>query len=82
MEELGLDIPFKFIFKMTPEEKNDKAFHSVFLGHYDGRIDYNEEVAEVRWFEINELKKMIKDDPRMFTPQFLVGINKYFSADT
>ncbi len=31
-EELGVDLNFEFIFKMAPEEKNDKAYHSVFIG--------------------------------------------------
>jgi len=79
MEELGIEIEFRFLFKMKPEDKNDKAFHSVFLGSYDGIINYNEEVAEIKWFYIDELMEMINNKPEAFTPQLLVGLKKYFS---
>jgi len=79
-EEIGINLNFNFLFKMSPNEKNDKAYHSVFIGKTSEELILDkEEVESVEWISVDKLKTRISSEPNNFTPQLLVGLKKYFN---
>ena len=79
-EEIGISIPVKFLFKSSFFDKQDKAFHAVFVGKTDQEIKPDKrEMSEVKWIKADELKKDIKEHPEQYTPPFVAGMKKYFA---
>jgi isopentenyldiphosphate isomerase len=58
----------------VPERKLiDREFSELYRADYDGKIKFDkEEVAEARFFDPEEIKKMIRKNPGQFTPWFLI----------
>ena len=49
-------------------------FDQVFLGDYDGKILPDpEEIAQVRWIELEELKRELTECPEQFSSWFLIA---------
>jgi isopentenyldiphosphate isomerase len=81
-EELGKELPFSFLFKILPSEKNDKAFHSIFKAVSNEPIIYKSDETEYfQWYSLAEIEKDIEQNPQNYTPQLLIGLNKYFNLN-
>jgi isopentenyl-diphosphate delta-isomerase type 1 len=71
-EELGIknvDIKPVLHFRM-PYGPKDYHVCKLFECVYDGKAKPNEEVTEVKFFNMDDLKREIKERPEMFTPWF------------
>jgi isopentenyl-diphosphate delta-isomerase len=84
-EELGVVVNLKFIGKFSSEDMIDNKDIREFNAIYEGTIDSSlqlvlqkSEVSEVKWFELNELKKEMQDAPDSFTPGFRETIARYY----
>ena len=71
-EELGIDCSlnevFSFVYRTVFENGlTEYEYDHVFVGKYSGTINTNyEEASEVKWFEIEELKKLRQSNPEFF----------------
>jgi isopentenyl-diphosphate delta-isomerase len=79
-EELGIDVqpvrirgPFLYKHDVPERKLIDREFSELYRADYDGKIKFDkEEVAEARFFDPEEIKKMIRKNPGQFTPWFLI----------
>ena len=78
-EEIGIGVKCKFLFKLKPSEKKDKAYHSVFIAKTNQQLNLDyEEIESVEWISMEKLKEEFSNNPKKFTPQLLVGLKKFF----
>lgn len=84
-EEIGLkDIKLKEIAHYYSEEQYKGSVLKRFNKLYQGKINFTpknlseDEVAEVRWFDINDIKKLVKSNSDNFTPGLIEVIKKYY----
>ena len=74
-EELGITCGLKFIGKVFNEfEENGismRYFTGIFIGHYDGEVNLNEELVESCRLTVKEIEDMIKENEELFTPGFI-----------
>lgn len=79
LEELGFDCElsemFSFIYRTVFENKLiEYELDHVFAGEYCGEININhEEVSEMRWVEIGELKDEMMNSPERFSSWFIIA---------
>jgi len=80
-EELGIKNPsIKPVlhFRM-PYGPNDYHICKLFKCVYDEEIKPNEEISEIKFFEMNELKRLINENLKMFTPWFVEMLKWHFN---
>jgi isopentenyldiphosphate isomerase len=53
---------------------------------YEGKIDSSSvlklqvsEVSDTKWYEVGELKQLMRDDPDSFTPGFIELITRFYN---
>ena len=78
-EELGINCRlnevFSFVYRTVFENGlTEYEFDHVFVGEYNGifSVNYNE-ASEVKWFEFEELKKMMQNSPGLFSSWFIIA---------
>lgn len=90
MEELGfstsLEKVFDFLYKAGLDNGlTEHEFDHVFVGEYNGAINFNtEEVANVSFQKMNEIKSSLQEDPSRFTAWFhhaFPGIEKWWELN-
>jgi isopentenyl-diphosphate delta-isomerase len=59
----------------------DYHIEKLFTCTYDGEIKPNEEVSEIKFFIIEDLMKIIKEKPDMFTPWLIDLLKWYLKMD-
>ena len=75
-EEMGFVCDLKHLFSFEYKADFDKKYGEweldhVFVGSYDGKINPNkEEVENMKFVDINELKKDVKKNPGKYSPWF------------
>jgi len=82
-EELGInniDIKPVLHFRM-PYGSQDYHVCKLFKCIYNREIKPNEEVSEIKFFDMEELKIIINENPRMLTPWFVEMLKWYFKMD-
>lgn len=78
-EELGIDCSltevFSFVYRTVFENGlTEYEYDHVFVGEYNGTVSINyEEASEVRWFEFEELKRMMQNNPELFSSWFIIA---------
>lgn len=78
-EELGISIHTKRLFTYPFFDTYDKAWRCVFVGISDDEIKPDErEISEIKWIDVDELRKDIIKNPDIYTPPFIEGMKKYF----
>lgn len=84
-EEIGLETDLKFIGKFATQDKFGSNTICEFNAIYEGRVNSSvklklqeSEVSEIKWFELDELKSLIKNDPDKFTLGFKEAIKRYY----
>ena len=83
-EELGFDCKlterFCFIYKARLDHGLiEHEFDHVLTGNHDGEIVPNgDEVSEILWITIDDLKSEMRRHPNDFTEWFKTGISKFF----
>ena len=81
-EECGFDTDLKEVFSFLYEAHFDnglteKELDHVFVGQYDGDADPNpEEIDELKWISIEELRKDVEDNPDKYAPWFRIILQK------
>ncbi len=83
LEEIGISVPFRKLFKIPCIFQNKGAFHTVFSGRCSEKTASliqpdPEEASYVEWIEIEELYDKIKVEPDKYTPSLQTGIIKIF----
>jgi isopentenyl-diphosphate delta-isomerase type 1 len=81
-EELGIknvDIKPVLHFRM-PYGPKDYHVCKLFTIIYDNEIKPNEEISEIKFFKMDDLKRLINEKPEMFTPWFAEIIKWYYKA--
>ena len=66
---------FSFVYRTVFENGlTEYEFDHVFVGEYNGifSVNYNE-ASEVKWFEFEELKKMMQNSPGLFSSWFIIA---------
>lgn len=81
-EELGFQTPvekiFDFVYKAELENGlTEYEFDHVFAGQFDGQIIYNkEEVMDIKFLPVAEIKASLKKDPQQYTAWFQIAFPK------
>ncbi|KKG13333.1 MULTISPECIES: Nudix hydrolase [Methanosarcina] len=83
LEELGISVPFRRLFKIPCIRENKGAYHTIFSGRCSEEaaslIRYDpEEATSVEWVELEELHRAVKAEPGNYTPALREGIIKIF----
>lgn len=82
-EELGiqgtkLEESVKFYTDKTDDTKIEKRFNTLYLGNYDGEINFNpEEISEIQWITLDKLANWMEEQPEDFTQGFIKTFNLY-----
>jgi isopentenyl-diphosphate Delta-isomerase len=82
-EEVGFDCELRefshFIYKAALDRGlTEHEFDHLFVGKYDGKVNFNpDEVSEVAWKSIDDIKKEIQKCPKDFTEWFKIAFEKY-----
>lgn len=82
-EELGIknvNIKPLLHFRM-PYGTKDYHVCKLFKCVHDGKIKPNEEISEIKFFKMDELKKLLNKKPEIFTPWFVEMLKWYFKRD-
>ena len=84
-EEIGVttDITYlgKFASKDIQKDKTILEFNAIYEGSITSTTPLalqESEVSEVKWFELDELKQAMQDDPEQFTPGFREVIRRFY----
>ena len=80
-EELGIkNVSIKPLIRFRmPYSPKDYHVCKLFRCTYNGEIRPNEEVSEVRFFDVNDLKKSIIKKPKEYTPWFVEMLKWHFN---
>lgn len=84
-EEIGISTDLKFLGKFESEDITDGKTIREFNAIYEGTIQsttqlslQKSEVSEVKWFEISELRKLMQEEPELFTPGFRETLARFY----
>jgi len=82
-EELGIrNAELKPILRFRmPYGRKDYHVCKLFRCNYDGEIKPNEEVSKIVFFEIDKLRRIINEKPKMLTPWFVEILKWHFKLD-
>jgi len=81
-EELGFETPIEKIFDFVYKADFDNGlteheFDHVFVGEYEGRIDFNmEEVMDTCYKDVQEVRQSLKTNPQKYTAWFHLAFPK------
>lgn len=79
-EKIGIITPVKYVFKFPYFDKSDRSFRAIFVGKTDAEIKPNkEDIQEIKWINIDALRKDITEHPEKYAPPFIVCMKKYFA---
>lgn len=83
LEEIGISVQFRKLFKIPCILENGGAFHMVFSGRCSEEtaslIRFDPEEADfIEWVELDELHRAVKAEPEKYTPSLRAGIIKIF----
>lgn len=79
-EELSIQCPCQEIGSFVYRQRFSSGLYEyeydhVFLGHFQGRVFPNQdEIMEVRWFEIQELLRLMNEKPDVFACWFITAL--------
>jgi isopentenyl-diphosphate Delta-isomerase len=82
-EELGMNCDIKEVFSFTYKRPLDQdlteyEFDHVFIGHYNGGFKLNaEEVAEIKFILIEDLRLSLNATPELYTEWFRIICNDH-----
>jgi isopentenyl-diphosphate delta-isomerase len=84
-EELGIYTELTFIGKFPSKDvigdKTILEFNAIYEGTIDStsKLELQEsEVSDTKWYELNELKEIMKNEPELFTPGFRETITRFY----
>lgn len=85
-EEIGVTTELQFLGTFLLVGEQDGVKVPVFNGVFEGAIPATtsikpseDEVSEVAWMGLDELKNSMKDNPDLYTPGFVETINRFYS---
>ncbi|MDR7666613.1 Nudix hydrolase [Methanosarcina sp. Z-7115] len=83
LEEIGISVPFRKLFKVSCIFENKGAVNTVFSGRCSEKTTSlirpdPEEAVYVEWIELEELYRAVKTEPEKYTPSLRAGITKVF----
>lgn len=85
-EEMGFDCPLKevTVFHYRAEFDNgltENEIDHLFVGQYNGDIKPDpQEVGDIKWITLENLKKDIAQNPSAYTPWFKIIINEHANS--
>lgn len=85
-EEIGVTIPLEYLGKVLVQFKEGDKIINQFSGVFIGQIPHDasfelspDEVSEVRWFTLEELRDKTENHPEMFTPAMRQAVKEFYS---
>lgn len=85
IEELGINTDLNFVGKFASKDVTDNKIILEFNAIYEGFINSSvqlklqkSEVSDTKWYELSELKRLMKDSPNLFTPGFRELVARYY----
>ena len=83
LEELGISVPFRRLFKIPCISGNKGAYHTVFTGRCTEETAHlirfdPEEAVSIEWIGLEELHRAVETEPGKYTPSLRAGIMKIF----
>lgn len=79
-EELWILVPCTCAFKMTPFEKNDKAFQAVYIAYTTkDAFNISDELESTVRMPVKDLEEYMVRNPEIFTPHLRIGFQKYLA---
>lgn len=81
-QELGITVPLQYLFKFEysasyDNEWGENELDHVFYGNHNGPIKpHKEEIKDWKFVDVKELKKDMKNNPKKYTPWFMMCIDK------
>ncbi|AKB74685.1 MutT protein [Methanosarcina lacustris Z-7289] len=83
LEEIGISVPVRKLFKIPCILENKGAYHTVFSGRCSEEMASlirhdPEEAVFVEWVELEDLRRAVKIEPGNYTPSLRAGIIKIF----
>lgn len=86
-EELGVNAETKEIFsfvyyhRFTPNCAEYECDH-VLIGEFHSEVESycKNEISDVRWISFDELKESVKNSPEMYTPWFIIALEKVINT--
>lgn len=81
-EELGIgDASLEFVGKLTMQDEGCTKFIGLFITSHDGPFRYDRQhVERVEFWPLWEIRQMIANGTRLFTPTFIDVLNSYDQA--
>jgi 16S rRNA (adenine1518-N6/adenine1519-N6)-dimethyltransferase len=84
-EEIGVSAKVRFVGKFTVIDNTDNKKVRQMIRVYESVIDSStrfdleiNEVDEIKWYELDDLKRLMQKNPNKFTPSFHETINKFY----
>ena len=85
-EEIGISASLKlvgdFIFKNDEGDKKIRQIIYVYEGVIDSAMQFaleKDEVEDIKWYGLDELKFLMQETPDKFTPSFRETISRFYS---
>lgn len=86
-EEIGVDVPLTFVGKFLVQRKDDDKTINQFNGVFEGKVAQDikltlqpEEVSEVKWFSLKDLRESIAKSPDDFTPAMVKAFEEFYKS--
>jgi isopentenyl-diphosphate delta-isomerase len=84
-EEIGVDTPLTFVGKFLVQRKDDSKTINQFNGVFEGKVASDiklklqpEEVSEVKWFSLKDLRESVEKNPDNFTPAMVRAFEEFY----
>jgi len=85
-EEMGIKgVELEEVGKFYQDEVDDdgkikKRFNMLYKTNYDGAVNFSkDEASEIKWVDINDLHRQMKESPKDFTQGFIDSVKLYLS---
>lgn len=85
-EEIGIDTPLTFVGKFLVQKKEGSKTINQFNGIFEGKVSQNaklilqpEEVSEIKWLTLEDLREDIAKSPNNFTPAMVKAFEGFYT---
>lgn len=77
-EELNITAPLREVCEFKISLKDQREVSRFYVCRYDGKIEFNkEEISDGRFADLEQIKKEMEQNEKLFTPEFRTLFEKY-----
>lgn len=81
-EELGITAPLSFITKVAACPETSLEFTELYRAESDDELHVDpNEIADIRWLSVNEIRTMLESAPDDFSPAFRVLFKQFLARE-